>query len=323
MKTKLFLAALICGSATMFASDLKQGQLSNVTRLTSDNSQRYENPVWAPDGQQIAFCAEGYNGLYVMNTADRAVKQLSNDGGIGYLFQWSADSRDILVRDTRWLANENGGVTRTHAAFSISAINGQKVRLSDDNGFLKPASWRYDKAGKKTIVCNAKVRPCKLLAVPTAKLGMKTATAPAPSMGISFVEDFDNLYVVDQEGNQRVLNAGASFNAQLSPNGKRVVFNEMDDIVVINLDGTGKRKLGRGFRPQWVGDSQIVYERTTDNGHNFTSGELYILNVDGGAEKALTATKDRIEMFPSVSPDGSKIVFASQTDGQIYIADLK
>ena len=97
----------------------------------------------------------------------------------------------------------------------------------------------------------------------------------------------------------------------------------MDNIVVINLDGTGKRVLGVGFRPQWVGNSQIVYERTTDNGHSYLTGELYILNINGGAEKALTNSRDRIEMYPSISPDGNKIAFVSNTDGQIYVADLK
>lgn len=321
MKTKLLLAALICGSATMFAGDLKQGQLVNVTRVTSDKAVRFENPVWSPDGQQIAFNNEGFNGLYLLNPQTKAIKKISSESGIGYMMQWSADSKEILVRDTRWVSTANG-VTRTHAAFSINTLNGQKVRLSDDAGDLKPAAWRYDASGRKTIVCNAKVRTASLAKVPVKNLSVKTAAAPAPNCGISFVEDFDNLYVVDQQGNKRVLYAGPAFNAQLSPNGKKVVFNAMDDIYVINLDGTGKHKLGTGFRPQWVGDSQIVYERTADNGHNYTAGDLYILTI-GGAEKALTSTKDRIEMFPAISPDGSKIAFVSNTDGQLYIADLK
>ncbi len=322
MKTKLLLAALICGSATMFASDLKQGQLSNVTRVTSDKAARYENPVWSPDGQQIAFNTEGYNGLYLLNPKTKAVKTLSTDNGIGYMMQWSADGHEILVRDTRWISTASG-VSRTHAAFSINTANGNKIRLSDDAADLKPAAWRYDAKGRKTIVCNAKVRPMSLAAVPAARLGVKNAAAPKANCGISFVEDFENLYVVDQTGNKRILYAGPAFNAQLSPDGTKVVFNAMDDIYVCNLDGSAKRKLAVGFRPQWAGNSQIIYERTSDNGHTYTAGDLYILNIAGGTEKALTQSRDRIEMFPAVSPDGSKIAFVSNTDGQLYIADLK
>jgi Tol biopolymer transport system component len=47
------------------------------------------------------------------------------------------------------------------------------------------------------------------------------------------------------------------------------------------------------------------------------------MNADGNNVKALTATSNRIEMNPCISPDGSKIVFTSFTDGQIYVADLK
>ena len=97
----------------------------------------------------------------------------------------------------------------------------------------------------------------------------------------------------------------------------------MDDICVINVDGTGKRVLGRGFNPSWVNNSQIIYERTEDDGHVYTAGELYLMNINDKSIKTLTATSNRIEMNASVSPDGSKVIFTSFTDGQIYIADLK
>lgn len=321
MKTKLLLAAMVCTTATALAVQPKQGQLDNVTRLTSDQKVRYENPVWAPDGKQIAFTAEGYTGLYVMDTATKQVKQLSADPGVGYMFQWDAASSEILVRDTRYVSTPRG-VERVHAAF-VLGTDGKKVRLTDDDPDLKPAAWRYGNTGAKTFVASAPKRKVNLGTVTPAALGVKTATAPAANTGISFEEDFENLYILDQAGNRRVLVAGPAFNAQLSPDGTKVVYNLMDDIYVTNLQGTVKTKVGTGFRPQWVGDTQLVYERTTDNGHIYTAGELYLYTLGTRQEKALTQTSGLIEMFPSVSPDGKKIVFTSNTDGQIYIADLK
>jgi len=321
MKTKLFLATLILGSASLFASDLKQGQLSNVTRLTSDASARYENPVWSPDGSQIAFTNEGYDGLLIINPKTKAVKALATDIGIGYMFQWAADSREILVRDTRWITSAQG-IRRVHAAFSVS-VDGKKTRLTDDDADMKPAAWRYDAYGNKSIVTDAKIHHVKLNPAPVAGLKTRTATAPAPASAFSFIEDCENLYIVDLAGNKRVLNAGPSFNAMLSPDGKKVAFNQLDDIYIINTDGSGKTKIAVGFHPQWVGNTQIVYERTSDNGHVYTAGDLFIYTIASKAEKALTTSKDRIEMNPAVSPDGSKIVFTSNNDGQLYIADLK
>lgn len=324
MKTKLILAAMILGSATMYAAGLKTGQISNVTKVTADRSMRYESPVWSPDGAMIAFTGEGYDGLYVMQANGKNVKKVSADTGVGYGFRWSADSREVLVRDTRWLTEADGSSKRVHAAWAIEVSNGTKVRMSQDLELMSPAAWSYTPSGKKSVICEAKAVANRLPAVPMQAMTMaKQVQTLDPMPEVSFVEDYENLYVLTADGNKRLLNRGASFNAQLSPNGKKVVFNEMDNIVVINIDGTGKRVLGIGFRPQWVGNSQIVYERTTDNGHSYLTGELYILNINGGAEKALTNSRDRIEMYPSISPDGNKIAFVSNTDGQIYVADLK
>ena len=139
----------------------------------------------------------------------------------------------------------------------------------------------------------------------------------------SFIADFEHLYIVDAFGNKKVLNVGPSFCPALSPDGKKVVFNQMDDICVINIDGTGKRVLGRGFNPSWVNNNQIIYELTEDNGHIYTAGELYLMNVNDKSIKKLTATSNLIEMNACVSPDGNKVIFTSFTDGQIYIADFK
>ena len=68
---------------------------------------------------------------------------------------------------------------------------------------------------------------------------------------------------------------------------------------------------------------QIVYEKSTDNGHTYTSSDLFMINIDGSRRKALTATGDRMEMCPNVSSDGTKIVFTSFNDGQVYVADFK
>lgn len=75
MKTKLILAAMILGSATMYAAGLKTGQISNVTKVTADRSMRYESPVWSPDGAMIAFTGEGYDGLYVMQANGKTLKK--------------------------------------------------------------------------------------------------------------------------------------------------------------------------------------------------------------------------------------------------------
>ena len=313
---------LLTIAVAMFATPLitaqasKSGQLTNVQRLTNDNV-KYENPRWSPDGTKIAFTQLGYDGLYVMNANGSAKKQILSSSGVGYMLQWSADSKEILVRDTRW---ENNGTKRAHAAWAVDASTGTTTRLSQDAEYMQPAAWRYTNGVKSIMAPDTKVLKANL--TPLSSTMAKTL-AGDKFINTSFITDFEHLYIVDALGNKRVLNEGPSFCPALSPDGKKVVFNQMDDICIINVDGTGKKILGRGFNPTWVNNSQIVFEKTEDNGHEYTAGELYIMNADGSNIKALTATSNRIEMNPCISPDGNKIVFTSFTDGQIYVADFK
>lgn len=313
-KILLVLAVAVGISPTITAQVTKSGQLTNVKRLTNDNV-KYENPRWSPDGSKIAFTKEGYDGLYVMNANGSNKTSLVTSTGVGYMYQWSADSKEILVRDTRW-----SGAKRLHAAWAINASSGITTRMSQDAEYMQPAAWRYT-GGMKTIVApDTKVLRASLTPLNQT---MAKSLATDNKVNTSFITDFEHLYIVDAFGNKRVLNEGPSFCPALSPDGKKVVFNQMDDICVINVDGTGKKIIGRGFNPTWVNNSQIIFEKTEDDGHEYTAGELYIMNADGNNVKALTATSNRIEMNPCISPDGSKIVFTSFTDGQIYVADLK
>ena len=55
---------------------------------------------------------------------------------------------------------------------------------------------------------------------------------------------------------------------------------------------------------------KIIYEtfRKTEDGHNW---ELFIINADGSNPVNLTNTTDKDEMYPHVSPDGTKICFVA------------
>lgn len=317
-KILLMTAALVIGGQLLVAQNTKSGILSNVTRLTNDNV-KYENPRWSPDGNKIAFTQFGYDGLYIMNANGSEKEQILTSSGVGYMFQWSADSKEILVRDTRWLETTDGAM-RAHAAWAINFTNGTTTRMSEDAEYMQPAAWRYTNGIKSIVAPDTKVLKPNL--TPLSSTMAKTL-AGDKFINTSFITDFEHLYIVDALGNKRVLNVGPSFCPALSPDGKKVVFNQMDDICIINADGTGKKIIGRGFNPTWVNNSQIIFEKTEDDGHEYTAGELYIMNADGNNVKALTATSNRIEMNPCISPDGNKIVFTSFTDGQIYVADLK
>lgn len=325
MRTKILLASLIIGSSAAFAQAQVTGQLSNVTRITNDAGVKYENPRFSPDGKQVAFTDFGYDNLYVMKVDGSARKQISKDFGVGYMYQWSADGNEILVRDTRFVKSPDGG-SRSHGIFAID-MNGVKTRLSGDARLMWPASWRYSANGAASIAVDGK----KIATTRKLKAANGGALPRAiqnemrkPQYQISFISDAENLYVMDANGVKKLIYSGCALVPSLSPDGKKVAFiTGTDDLIVMNVNGTGLVKYGKAFNPQWVNANQLIYERTTDDGHDYKTGELYLLNLDTRAEKALTATPGRIEMNPALSADGKKLLFTSFNDGQVYIADLK
>lgn len=290
--------------------------MEGVKQLTNDNA-RYENPQWSPDGRYIAFTNYGYDNLYVMNADGSAQHRVSDKKGIGFRFQWSIDSREILGTDiSRNLVA--GKQVRRQAAWAFS-LDGKAERLTQDVARMTPAAWRYTTAGVKKVMS---------LDAPAVERNEHVATAfvkraASKANNTSFICDPEGLWVVDAQGNKKLINAGPSFCPALSPDGTRVVFNHVNNVCVMNIDGTDKRVLDRGFNPCWVGNAQVVYEQSTDDGHTYTSSDLYIIGVNGNNKKALTSTADRMEMCPAVSADGSMIVFTSYNDGQVYCATLK
>lgn len=100
-----------------------------------------------------------------------------------------------------------------------------------------------------------------------------------------------------------------------SPTGEQIVY-EMDEpsgkwgIYVMNRDGTQRRFLTRGRRPDW---SPTRPEIAFDD-----EGVLWLIDADGTGRHALTSGGD--DQWPSWSPDGEVLIFESHRDGngEIY-----
>ncbi len=108
------------------------------------------------------------------------------------------------------------------------------------------------------------------------------------------------------------------------------------DLWVMDADGSHKKMIlhngATNFAPSWHPDGRrIIFASNRDDwradikqyGHNF---ELYLINIDGTGLERITYNTV-FDSFPMFSPDGTKLVWASNRDPQkphktdIFIAD--
>jgi len=257
------------------------------------------NPVWSPDGKQIAFISsrDGDNDIYVMDADGSNLINLTADpspllASLLYMIDkgndawpaWSPDGSQIVFSSAR----DNIMMRSVDLNLYLMETDGSSVRnltyTGDDEGV---ASW--SPTGKELVFAHVQ-------------------------------GDYVNLFKITADASQVTQLTDSKFSNNYpawSPDGRQIAFESDQDgdyeIYLMDSDGGSLIQLTDNhteeMRPAWSPDGeQLVYLSNLDG-----DGEIFLMDRDGSNPVQLTQNTV-MDVDPSWSPDGKQIVFESNTD---------
>ena len=349
MKFVSFFAVLIITIAVntygQNASLVVEGEkhLANIKQLSfgGENAEAY----FSSNGKQLIFQSKrdgnGCDRIYSMNIDGTATRQISNGEGrttCAYYFKGGkrvvyastqSGGRDCPIEPDR----SKGYVWPVYAEYELYTANadGSDIKkLTDVSGYDAEATVSPN--GKKIVFTSERDGDLDLYSMDIDGKNVKRLTDTIGYDGGAFYSP-DSKMIVYRRSAQETPEAIKKYKDLLA---QHLVVPTVFEIWVMNADGTNKRQVTKlesaSFAPFFTPDGKRIifctnyFDPEKANRRRQPTFDLVLINLDGSGIERITfgATFDG---FPMFSPDGKKLVFASNRnaaktgDTNVFIAD--
>ena len=315
-------------------------KLTQIIKLTSNTSMDTQ-PTWSPDGGTIVFISNRINpgknvyALFAINPNGTNERELAyivlSDRGF-YCPSWLGTTGDLLVLETKvyWeiFRFQLSKVTSFPVARNVWDGNSpyftRLLFVPGGQGAFSPITTRD---GSKLAWVDS---PYQNYLPPEQRAGEVRVFKGSLDSPIGDTDSSGSAVFKTSLGGN-IAEAGIAF----SPDGKKIVVSACiqgftegkgHDLYVVNLATKGVKRLtttgeggGNNINPSWSSKNVIAFAFAVKGGKY----DLYEIQPDGSGLTRLTNTSTCNEVYPSWSPNGDEIAFASDKEGNSDIYVMK
>ena len=340
----IIITQILCVSAQENSISVSgEKHLKNIKQLTfgGENAEAY----FSSNGKQLIFQSKrdgrGCDQIYSMNADGSNVKMVSNAEGRTTCAYYFKGGKKVIYASTFGGKKEcpvepdrsKGYVWPVYAEYELytATPDGKNIKnLTNTPGYDAEATVSPD--GKKIIFPSERDGDLELYSMDINGKNIKRLTNEIGYDGGAFYSP-DSKQIVYRRSAQETPEAIAKYKDLLA---QHLVVPTVFEIWVMNADGTNKRevtKLGSAsFAPFFTPDGKRIifctnfFDPDRANRRRQPNFDLVLINLDGTGIERVTSN-ETFDGFPMFSPDGKKLVFASnrnaakQGDTNVFIAD--